>query len=173
MTVLQKRAASGIETKGLRVYVVAGIVAVAVGVGSAWGYTQLTQGATVPSVVDVRAAAIGEHLEGVWQSGLAQKKAMAAAHVLQGRVEAGLAQQKAITEAHVLQGRVEAGLAQQKAITETHILQGRVEAGLAQQEAILSANAAKEAMEMRGAAMADHLDGLIESGLATMAAIKG
>ena len=153
MTVLQKRAASGIETKGLRVYVVAGIVAVAVGVGSAWGYTQLTQGATVPSVVDVRAAAIGEHLEGVWQSGLAQKKAMAAAHVLQGRVEAGLAQQKAITE--------------------THILQGRVEAGLAQQEAILSANAAKEAMEMRGAAMADHLDGLIESGLATMAAIKG
>ncbi|MGB8362665.1 MAG: hypothetical protein WCE80_14800 [Acidimicrobiia bacterium] len=133
MTVLQKRAASGIETKGLRVYVVAGIVAVAVGVGSAWGYTQVTESAMEPSVVDVRAAAIGEHLEGVWQSGLAQKKAVVAAHLLQGRVEAGLAQQAAI----------------------------------------ISANAAKEAMEMRGAAMADHLDGLIESGLATMAAIKG
>lgn len=154
MTVLDKRAASGIDTKGLRAYLVTGAIALVVGVGAAWAYTELTTEVPMaPATVDVRSAAIGQHLDELWSSGLAQ--------------------QAAINQARILQGRVESGLAQQKAMQDARVLQGRIESGLAQQSAIESARSAHDAMVVRGDAVADHLEGLIESGLAQQAAIAG
>lgn len=59
------------------------------------------------------------------------------------------------------------GLAQQHAIDEAALLETRIRTGLVQSQATQAARAPRQAMEMRGAAMADHLDTLIRVGSIT------
>lgn len=157
MTVLDKRSASGVDVRGIGRYLTVGVASVALGIGLGVGIDRISAAENqtpAHQAMAVRGAAVGEHLDSLWQSGLAQQHAIRDAALLQGRVESGLAQQEAM-------------------FAEAHILQGRIESGLAQHDAVVSANSAKDAMQMRGAAMADHLDGLIESGKATQNALHG
>jgi hypothetical protein len=156
-TSLDERSASGVDVKGITRYVIVGVLSAALGIGLGLGINRVTEArfqTPAQEAMAVRGAAVGEHLDSIWQSGLVQRQAIRDAAQLQARIESGLAQQQAM-------------------FAEAQILQGRIESGLAQHDAIVSANSAKEAWKMRGAAMADHLDELIESGRATQQALYG
>lgn len=59
------------------------------------------------------------------------------------------------------------GLAQQQAIEQAALLETRIQTGLVQKAAIASAHAPRRALEMRGAATADHLESLFHAGAVT------
>ena len=59
------------------------------------------------------------------------------------------------------------GLAQQQAMEDAALLESRIHTGLVQQQEIQSARGSRDAMEMRGAAMADHVETLTRTGGAT------
>lgn len=79
MTVLDKRAASGIETKGLWKYLVVAVLAVAIGVGSGLAVNRLVEASstTIPASY-ARYGEVGEHIDEVWNTGLAQSEAIRA-----------------------------------------------------------------------------------------------
>jgi hypothetical protein len=148
----RRSVASHYRSLGFVKYLGVGIVAVAVGVGVVFGISALTG----PSETAAHRAAVVRGSE------------------VAGNVDAltssGLAQQAAIQSQAVFESRFEAGLAQRTAIEQQQLLQSRVQAGLAQAYAIESARSAKDAWQMRGIEMANHVDEIIISGLAQQAA---
>ncbi|MEE8406880.1 MAG: hypothetical protein V3S32_07000 [Acidimicrobiia bacterium] len=156
MTAIEKprgSVASHYRSLGFVKYLGVGVVAAAVGVGVVFGVSPLTG----PSETAAHRAAVVRGSE------------------VAGNVDAltisGLPQQPAIQSQAVLESRFEAGLAQRAAIEQQQLLQSRMQAGLAQAGAIGSARRAQDAWQMRGAAMASHVDELIASGLAQQAAV--
>ncbi|MEE8376635.1 MAG: hypothetical protein V3S26_09985 [Acidimicrobiia bacterium] len=143
--------ASQYQSLGFVKYVGVGIVAVAVGVGAVFGVSTLTgpSEAAAHRAAFIRGSQVAENVDALTTSGLAQ--------------------QAAIQSQAVLESRFEAGLAQRTAIEQQQLLQSRIQAGLAQAGAIGSARSAQDAWQMRGAAMASHVDELIASGLAQQA----
>jgi hypothetical protein len=129
MTVLEQKAARGVDVRGFASYVAVGALSVAIGVGVGLGIGQVSEHAfSTPAqqAMVERGAAVGAHLDSIWETGLAQ----------------------------------------QQAIDEAALLETRIRTGLAQQQAMQSARAPRDAMEMRGAAMADHVDTLTRTGAA-------
>ncbi len=68
MTVLDKRAASGIEGKKVGRYIAVAVAAVAIGVTAAVGFTSLLESGDISptEIAQVRGAEFGEHLENQW-----------------------------------------------------------------------------------------------------------
>lgn len=94
MTVLQRKEARGFNTGGARKYVI-GLVMAVVGVGAAYGISQLIDndgGSTVHEVLAERGAAAGEYVESLTNTGLAQQQAMREAAEVQTRTTTGLVQ---------------------------------------------------------------------------------
>ena len=136
MTVLEKKAARGVDVRGFASYLAVGVLSVAIGVGVGLGIGVVSEQAfSTPAqqAMVQRAASVGTHLDSIWQTGLAQ----------------------------------------QKAIKDAALLETRIHTGLAQQQAIQRSGAPRRAMEMRGAAMDEHLDALIRTGAAMREALEG
>jgi hypothetical protein len=127
MTVLDKKAAHGVDFGGFASYIAVGAISVAIGVGVGLGIGEVAERSydtPAQQAMVERGAAVGAHLDAIWQTGLVQ----------------------------------------QKAIESAALLETRINSGLVQKQAIQSVRAPREAMEMRGAAMADHIDSLIQTG---------
>lgn len=76
MTVLDKRAASGIETKGVWNYLVVTVVALAIGAGAGWGIDRLVETTeSSPPAAYARYSEVGEHLDDIWRTGVIQQEA--------------------------------------------------------------------------------------------------
>jgi hypothetical protein len=136
MTVRVKKAARGVDIRGLASYLAVGALSVAIGVGVGLGIGEVSEQAlSTPAqqAMVERGAAVGAHLDGIWQTGLAQ----------------------------------------QKAIKDTVHLEARIHTGLVQQQAIQASEAPRRALEMRGAAMDEHLDTLMRTGIAVRVASEG
>jgi hypothetical protein len=136
MAVLAKKAARGVDVRGLPSYLAIGALSVAIGVGVGLGLGEVSEQAfstpTQQAMVE-RGSAVGAHLDGIWETGLAQ----------------------------------------QRAIADAALLEARIHTGLVQREAIQAMGAPRRALEMRGAAMSEHLDILIRTGAAVRAASEG
>lgn len=129
MTVLEKKAASGVDVRAFASYVAVGALSVAIGIAVGLGLGGVAEnqfGSPAQQALAERGAAVGEHLDSIWQTGLAQ----------------------------------------QQAIEDAALLDSRIHTGRVQQQAIQSAQVPRGAMEMRGAAMADHVDTLTRTGAA-------
>jgi hypothetical protein len=155
MTAIEKlrgSVASQNKRLGFAKYLGVGVVAVAVGIGVVFGISALTGPSETAAhkAAVVRGSQVADNVDALTSSGLAQ--------------------QAAIQNQAVLGSRFEAGLAQRTAIEQQQLLQSRMQAGLAQADVIGSARSAQDAWQMRGAAMANHVDELIASGLAQQAA---
>lgn len=127
MTVLEKKAARGVDVKGFASYLAVGVLSVAIGVGVGLSVGDVAEQAyDTPAqlAMSERGAAVGTNLDAIWRTGLAQ----------------------------------------QQAIEEAALLETRIKTGLVQKAAIASAQAPRRAMEIRGAAMADHLESLTHTG---------
>lgn len=126
MTVLERPQTH--RSFGFVSYLMVGALSVAIGVGIGLNVGGVADDAfdSVPQQAMIeRGAEVGENLETMWATGLAQTAA----------------------------------------IREAHILQHRFDTGLIQGELIRAEVAPRRAMEIRGAAMADHIDSLIHTGL--------
>jgi hypothetical protein len=136
MTVLVKKAARGVDIRGLASYLAVGALSVAIGVGVGLGIGEESEQALSTPAQQAkveRGAAVGAHLDGIGQTGLAQ----------------------------------------QKPIKDTVHLEARIHTGLVQQQAIQASEAPRRALEMRGAAMDEHLDTLMRTGIAVRVASEG
>lgn len=102
MTVLEKKAASGLDVRGLITYVVVGVISVAIGVGVGLGIGKVsaeTFSTETQQAMVERGAAVGAHLDSIWQTGLVQKEAIEEAGLLESRIHTGMVQLQAIQSA--------------------------------------------------------------------------
>jgi hypothetical protein len=136
MTVLAKKAARGVDVRGFAGYLAVGALSIAIGVGVGLGIGGVSEQAfSTPAqqAMAERGASVGAHLDSIWQTGLAQ----------------------------------------QKAIEDAALLETRFHTGSVQQQAIQATGAPRRAMEIRGAAMDEHLDTLMATGAAVREASEG
>lgn len=182
MTVLENRAAPVQRTGvGIGVLATVGLVAVAVGLVVGLGLRETLGDPSAAGQTTERGTTVTAKLADVWESGLAQQRAMKeqaaaleTASETSARTTAGLAQLAAVKGQSLLQNRIEAGIEQRAAMVRRQgILQNRIESGLAQSEAMTGTGVFHETWTMRGREMSNHVAALTSSGLVQGASILG